>query len=94
MSKASLVILPVVVFGALIAALVYSQRDTGALKVSGFVEADQILWGLENGLDRPELARLFGTDAVDHIAALRTLSRPMREAPYRQPIKPSTKRGP
>ena len=48
-----------------------------------FIETDQILWGLENGMDRPELIRLFGADAVEHIAALRALSRPMREAPYR-----------
>ena len=58
-----------------------------------FAETDQILWGLENGLDRPELVQLFGTDAVEHIATLRALSRPMREAPYRQPDKPSTKGG-
>ena len=42
-------ILPLVIFGGLIGALVYSQRQQGALKVSGFVEADQIRVGSRVG---------------------------------------------
>lgn len=49
MSRANRVILPIAVFGVLIAALIYSQRDTGPLKVSGFVEADQIRVGSRVG---------------------------------------------
>jgi NAD+ synthase len=50
--------------------------------LGSFAATDQILWGLENGVDRGELVRAFGEDAVQHIAALHELSRPMRQAPY------------
>ena len=42
-------IVPLVIFGGLITALVYSQRQQGPLKVSGFVEADQIRVGSRVG---------------------------------------------
>jgi NAD+ synthase len=54
----------------------------GKEPLDSFSETDQILWGLENGVDRGELAQTFGEEAVQHIQALYELSRPMREAPY------------
>jgi NAD+ synthase len=50
--------------------------------LGSFLEADQILWGLENGVDRDELIQRFDRDLVEHIENLRELSRPMRESPY------------
>jgi NAD+ synthase len=50
--------------------------------LGSFAETDQILWGLENGVDRSELVQAFGQDAVRHIERLYKLSQPMREAPY------------
>jgi NAD+ synthase len=51
--------------------------------LGSFAVTDQILWGLENGVERGQLAEAFGEDAVQPIKRLYELSRPMREAPYR-----------
>jgi NAD+ synthase len=56
-------------------------RDKEAL-IGSFDQADQILWGLEHGVDREALCEEFGKDAVEHIALLLELSRFMRETPY------------
>jgi len=50
--------------------------------LGSFAETDQILWGLQNGVDRGELVQAFGKGAVQSIETLYDLSRPMREAPY------------
>ena len=50
--------------------------------LGSFAKTDQILWGLENSMNRGELVQAFGKDAVQYIETLYELSRPMREAPY------------
>jgi NAD+ synthase len=50
--------------------------------LGSFDVTDQILWGLENGVERDQLVQAFGEDQVQHIETLHVLSRPMREAPY------------
>jgi NH3-dependent NAD+ synthetase len=56
-------------------------HDKEAL-IGSFDQADQILWGLEHGVDREALCEGLGKEAVEHIASLLALSRFMREAPY------------
>jgi NAD+ synthase len=50
--------------------------------LGSFAVTDQILWGLENGVERGQLVGAFGQDAVRRIERLYELSRPMREVPY------------
>ena len=50
--------------------------------LGSFVEADRILCGLEYGVNRDELIRYFGRDAIERIETLIVLSQPMRQAPY------------
>jgi NAD+ synthase len=50
--------------------------------LGSFSQTDQILWGLENGVDRRELVQLFGESDVARIERLIGLSQPMRESPY------------
>ncbi len=47
-----------------------------------FELADQILWGLENGVPEDQLRNAFGEALVSRIKTLYDLSRPMREVPY------------
>jgi NAD+ synthase len=56
-------------------------HDKEAL-LGSFDQADQILWGLENGVDLEALSKGFGPEAVERIASLLELSRHMRESPY------------
>ncbi len=55
--------------------------DKGEL-LGTFELADQILWGLENGVSADQMANSFGDELVSRIKTLYDLSRPMREAPY------------
>ena len=55
--------------------------DKGEL-LGTFELADQILWGLENGVPEDQMANSFGDELVSRIKILYALSRPMREAPY------------
>jgi len=55
--------------------------DKGDL-LGTFELADQILWGLENGIPEGQLSNSFGEALVARIKSLYELSRPMREAPY------------
>lgn len=55
--------------------------DKGAL-LGSFGQADQILWGLENGVERDELCQAFGAEAVERVETLVRRSRHMRESPY------------
>jgi len=55
--------------------------DKGDL-LGTFESADQILWGLENGISEDQLTNSFGEQLVSRIKALYDLSRPMREVPY------------
>lgn len=50
--------------------------------LGSFLEADQILMGLDKGKGREALVRSYGEKPVDHILSLVELSRPMRESPY------------
>jgi NAD+ synthase len=50
--------------------------------LGSFAQADRILAALESGAGREDLARRYGVEAVDLIASLVDLSRPMRESPY------------
>lgn len=50
--------------------------------LGSFSQTDQILWGLENGIDHGELVQLFGENDAARIETLRELSRPMRGSPY------------
>ncbi len=59
-------------------------NDKEAL-LGSFETTDQILFGLEHEKDRAQLTARFGEDAVEHIAQLRQLSRPMRSVPYQLP---------
>ena len=65
-----------------IGAAIRAGMDNKESMLGTFVEADQILWGLEHGVDRSELEATFGQATVERLANLRELSRPMREAPY------------
>jgi NAD+ synthase len=56
-------------------------NDKGKL-LGTFEIADQILWGLENGVPDDQLANSFGEELVSRIKTLYDLSRPMREIPY------------
>lgn len=47
-----------------------------------FLETDQILWGLQNGMSPGELTEYFDRDTVEQIETLHSLSRSMRETPY------------
>jgi NAD+ synthase len=58
--------------------------DKGQL-LGSFVVADQILWGLENGVGLSEMRTSFGQEAVERIVTLWELSRHMRESPYNVP---------
>jgi len=55
--------------------------DKGKL-LGTFELADQILWGLENGIPEYQLVNSFGEELVSRIKLLYDLSRPMREVPY------------
>ncbi len=55
--------------------------DKGNL-LGTFEIADQILWGLENGIADEQLFHSFGEELVSRIKILYDLSRPMREVPY------------
>ena len=55
--------------------------DKGQL-LGTFIVADQILWGLENGVDLGEMKESFGHEQVEWIVTLWELSRHMRESPY------------
>jgi NAD+ synthase len=55
--------------------------DKGAL-LGSFEQADAILWGLENGVERQELEAHFGQGQVARIQALFELSAHMREVAY------------
>jgi NAD+ synthase len=50
--------------------------------LGSFAVADQILWGLEHGVELGELMQAFGKDAVQSVTALHQLSQSMRDAPY------------
>ena len=50
--------------------------------LGSFEQADQILWGLENGISNETLNRNFGENAVQRIKTLFERSRFMRETPY------------
>lgn len=47
-----------------------------------FETADQILWGLENGVGVQAMSDFFGEREVNRIITLRELSKYMRESPY------------
>jgi NAD+ synthase len=55
--------------------------DKGKL-LGTFEFADQILWGLENGVPEDQMTDSFGDELVSRIKTLYDLSRPMREVPY------------
>jgi NAD+ synthase len=55
--------------------------DKGEL-LGTFELADQILWGLENGVSEDQLFSVFGDELVSRIKTLYDLSKPMREIPY------------
>jgi NAD+ synthase len=50
--------------------------------LGSFEVVDQILWGLENEVERAELVDAYGLRDVEHIEVLVELSRPMRAAPF------------
>lgn len=50
--------------------------------LGSFELIDQILWALENGIEKELLYREFGKDKVEYAAALWQNSRSMRESPY------------
>ncbi len=56
-------------------------NDKGAL-LGSFKSADQILWGLENGLNIQVLMDEFGTEQVQYIQTLVKVSSVYRETPY------------
>jgi len=56
-------------------------NDKGDL-LGTFEIADQILWGIENGLSEDQLINIFGEPLVIRIKTLYDLSRYMREVPY------------
>jgi NAD+ synthase len=56
-------------------------NDKEAL-LGSFEVTDQILWGLEHGVSRAELAEIHGEEVVARIATLKERSRPLRETPY------------
>lgn len=56
-------------------------NDKGIL-LGSFESADQILWGLENGIPEKELKAKFGKEKVAYIKTLREESTHYRESPY------------
>ena len=61
---------------------VLAGMDNKEALLGSFQEADQILWGLEHGVERADLVDAFGEATVARLANLRELSRSMREVPY------------
>ncbi|MGK0522094.1 MAG: HlyD family secretion protein, partial [Planctomycetota bacterium] len=55
------IVVPVIIFAGLIAALIVSQQQNGPLRVSGFVEADQIRVGSRVG---GRVARVFAQEGL------------------------------
>jgi NAD+ synthase len=56
--------------------------DKEGFLAGSFLKTDQILWGLEHGVNRDELIQFFGQEAVEQIETLNKLSQSMRESPY------------
>jgi NH3-dependent NAD+ synthetase len=56
--------------------------DKEEVLVGSFLKTDQILWGMQNGVQRDELIQFFGQEAVAQIETLHDLSRSMRGLPY------------
>ncbi|HDD61042.1 MAG: NAD(+) synthase [Chloroflexota bacterium] len=56
-------------------------NDKGEL-LGSFGEADQILWGLENQIDLPDLEKRFSAEKVSYIQTLVRNSAHYRETPY------------
>ena len=56
------------------------NKEEGLL--GSFLKTDEILWGLENGIDAEEMYSYFGQEKVERIQSLREVSRHMRESPY------------
>jgi NAD+ synthase len=56
-------------------------NDKGAL-LGGFHTADQILYGIEQGVDEDALIHAYGRKPVEQILNLWQLSMHMRESPY------------
>ncbi|MCD6425634.1 MAG: NAD(+) synthase [Anaerolineales bacterium] len=56
-------------------------NDKGEL-LGSFEKADQILWGLENQIDLPDLEKRFGAEKVSYIQTLVRNSAHYRETPY------------
>jgi NAD+ synthase len=61
-------------------------NDKGAL-LGSFALADQILYGLENGVAIDELCQAYGKENVEKILRLRELSAHMREVPYQKVVR-------
>ncbi len=56
--------------------------DDKEMLLGSFEVADQILWGLEGGIPKEELAERFDPQVVKRVAELWAASRFMRETPY------------
>jgi HlyD family secretion protein len=61
MPNVTRIVVPVIIFAGLIAALIFSQQQNGPLRVSGFVEADQIRVGSRVG---GRVARVFAQEGL------------------------------
>lgn len=57
-------------------------EDKDEMLLGSFSKTDQILWGLQNGVERAELVEFFGERDVTQIETLHAFSQSMRESPY------------
>ena len=58
-----------------------SVNDKGAL-LGDFINADQILYGIEQGTDKDKLCQIYGENYVNQLSTLWELSLHMRQSPY------------
>lgn len=50
--------------------------------LGSFIVTDQILWGMENGLNQDKLIHVIGKKVAEQIKTLKEFSRHLRESPY------------